>query len=389
MDIFNQNPSLKSPLTKNVDGLPLDQQSPELRKKGRQQSNVEGINELYQCIQNFLKSEPNNDGKNPHLDDFKYHLEGLEEKSNFDRVKLTQEIGKAEIDGFTLIQHCALHDNLSDFLKALLDAYINPNEVCGSCEDESSTRSNANPCVLLAAENGNSKILKVLIEYNNQAHSQEKNYLNVMNKGRGLKDVKSMMRFKKVECKFDRWTKDNETVLHLLLKRPLLKKLKDKYRHKSAAKSNEDFWNDLKSHAKELDTNYMKCIDVILSNEVDNGKFDDEDFCDTTDKQIKRIVNMQDKPSGNTPLHYAVHNWPQDVITRLLRFGANVSVENYNGDIPLQNIPKETIEKFLNKFCLEIPKVTDLGETFDTNAEGTLTRRKSTWNGEDTKVRTQ
>ena len=51
--------------------------------------------------------------------------------------------------------------------------------------------------------------------------------------------------------------------------------------------------------------NYMKCIDVILSNEVDNGKFDDEDFCDTTDKQIKRIVNMQDKPSGNI---YVVKN---------------------------------------------------------------------------------
>ena len=253
MDKINLAMSL---LNKSADGFPLDEKTSDFELK--KERKVEGLDELYQCIQKFLASECNKFGKNPFLEDFKGHLDRLQEKSNFDRVKLTQELGKTEIDGFTLIQHCALHDSLSDFLKALLNAFINPNEVLDGASDPS----NVNACVLLAAENGNSKILKLLVEYNNQAHSQEKNYMHVMNNGRGLKDVKSMMRFKKVECQFDRWTEDNESVLHLLLKRPLLKKLKDRFRHKSAAKSNEDFWNDLKVKAKELDANYMKCIDV-------------------------------------------------------------------------------------------------------------------------------
>ena len=77
MDNLNQAISL---LNKNIDGLPLEQKSTELNKKVHQHSNVEGIDVLYQCIQKFLSAEAEKDISNTYLEDFKYHLEGLEEK---------------------------------------------------------------------------------------------------------------------------------------------------------------------------------------------------------------------------------------------------------------------------------------------------------------------
>ena len=314
---------------------------------------LENYKRLYKYMQNFLNAETPNESSN--LNDFTLMLQQLERRSNFDRIRLTKEISKAEFNGFTLVQHCCIHEGLTSFLRALLDAYVDPNEVL----DGTSRHANVNSCVLLAAENGNSEVLQMLIDYNNTCHLQEQDYMNTLNSGKkGMKEVRKMMKNKKVECKFDIWTKNQETVLHLLLKRPLLKKLKDTYRHTSTAKANKNLWKDLKTRAKALDAKYNKCLDVILSSDVE-GKFESDDFTDTTGKQIKRIVNMKDKPGGNTPLHYAVHNWPQGVITLLLRVGANVAVPNSNGDMPLSYIPKDTIEEFLNNYCMDIPKFND------------------------------
>ena len=129
-----------------------------------------------------------------------------------------------------------------------------------------------------------------------------------------------------------------------------------------SSKNTEEFWNNLKATAKCLDAKYNQCLDVIFSSdkEEEGEEVFDDDFIDSTGKQIRRIVNLKDKPLGNTPLHYAVHNWPQDVIIRLLQFSANVAVKNNNGDIPLSYIPKETLEGFLNRYCLDIPGISDV-----------------------------
>ena len=62
-------------------------------------------------------------------------------------------------------------------------------------------------------------------------------------------------------------------------------------------------------------------------------------------------MNQKDK-IGNTPLHYAVLNWNEEFVEMLLALGANASVQNKNGDIPLSRIRKSTLENFMNKECI-------------------------------------
>ena len=312
------------------------------------------LNELYQCILNFQNFKHSQS-----LQNFQLKLKSLEVGGNPEILRIIQELSKAEIDGFTLIQHCCFKEGLTPFLRALLDAHINPNEVL----DGSSNKHNVNAGVLLAAENGHFEVLAVLIDYNKNVHSVEKEHMATFTLGKGLKGVRDQLKYKKVECYFDKWTEQDETILHLVLKRPLLKQLKDNNRS-SRANFNDDFWNKLKLKAKALDEKYNKCIDVLLSNDFD-GKYEDDDFTDSTGKQIRRIINMKDTPFGNTPLHYAVHNWPQNVIIRLLRFAANVAVKNNDGDIPLSHIRKDTIEKFLNQYCMDIPGFNQIGMVGD------------------------
>ena len=68
-------------------------------------------------------------------------------------------------------------------------------------------------------------------------------------------------------------------------------------------------------------------------------------------KQIETIINHKDL-EGNTALHYAVLNWPTQVVEMLLSLGANASVKNKNNQIPLKQIRRETFKNFLDKKCI-------------------------------------
>ena len=73
---------------------------------------------------------------------------------------------------------------------------------------------------------------------------------------------------------------------------------------------------------------------------------------DVSDDRIRNIINKQDE-DGNTPLHYAVKIWPQNIVKDLLRFGADVSIKNKDDQIPLRKIPMETIVGFLDDHCMK------------------------------------
>ena len=82
----------------------------------------------------------------------------------------------------------------------------------------------------------------------------------------------------------------------------------------------------------------MSCMNILLK--------------DVSDDRIRNIINKQDE-DGNTPLHYAVKIWPQNIVKDLLRFGADVSIKNKDDQIPLRKIPMETIVGFLDDHCMK------------------------------------
>ena len=105
---------------------------------------------------------------------------------------------------------------------------------------------------------------------------------------------------------------------------------------------------------------YMACMNVLLK-DVSNDRIrniihkQDEDGNTPLhygDVRIRNIINKQDG-NGNTPLHYAVKIWPQNIVKDLLRFGADVSIQNKHDQIPLRKIPMETINEFLDEHCME------------------------------------
>lgn len=82
----------------------------------------------------------------------------------------------------------------------------------------------------------------------------------------------------------------------------------------------------------------MKSIKELLSNDYD--------------ERIKKILNRRNK-SGNTPLHFAVSNWPQKIVKDMLKLGADLSIENKEKQTPLAMIPKSTIGELLDGHCME------------------------------------
>ena len=67
--------------------------------------------------------------------------------------------------------------------------------------------------------------------------------------------------------------------------------------------------------------------------------------------KLKEIINLKDS-LGNTALHYATQFWPQTVVRELLELGANIGLKNIYGEVPINRILPETMEEFLNDFCL-------------------------------------
>ena len=128
-----------------------------------------------------------------------------------------------------------------------------------------------------------------------------------------------------------------------VLKRPLLDVI-IKRAHDSLAKmeestnAEEDLRLSAKKELKSYMIKYTRCANLLLANEQD--------------ERIRKIVNKQDC-FGNTPLHYANETWPQNVIKNLLKFGADVCIENDEKRIPLRRIPTETISEFLDEYCMK------------------------------------
>ena len=93
----------------------------------------------------------------------------------------------------------------------------------------------------------------------------------------------------------------------------------------------------IKSELKKYVIRYMKSIKELLSDEYD--------------ERIRKIINKRDR-DGNTPLHYAVSNWPQKVVKDMLKLGADLSISNKAQRIPLEMLPKNTIKEFLDDLCM-------------------------------------
>jgi len=66
---------------------------------------------------------------------------------------------------------------------------------------------------------------------------------------------------------------------------------------------------------------------------------------------VVEIINKRDV-LGNTPLHYATQMWPQTIVRQLLELGANIGMKNHWEDVPITKIDPQTMEEFLDEFCL-------------------------------------
>jgi len=92
------------------------------------------------------------------------------------------------------------------------------------------------------------------------------------------------------------------------------------------------------------DTDFQACLDLLLSKEDPELK-----------RSIDSIINRMDG-QGNTALHYATQRWDQGTVRRLLERGANIGIKNKWGEIPIEKIEPETMEGFLDEFCLQSTK---------------------------------
>ena len=206
----------------------------------------------------------------------------------------------------------------------------------------------SNQCAITAAENGNFDILKASLfdcnqsESSNESSSQQDTLLEE-NKNTtdnlGIRELK--INLGPQPCNFDACTELNETVFHLVLKRPLIQKLLRNKQAKGVDPVNPVDWDRLKKEAEALDEKYQKCIEVLLN---DDDKINHD--------KIRRIINIKDRPYGNTALHYAAHNWSDKVILRILSFGGNLSVKNKDGQNPLSRIKADTLKTFLDENCM-------------------------------------
>ena len=136
--------------------------------------------------------------------------------------------------------------------------------------------------VLLAAQECNHQTLKSFVDDHQEGHHNS--------------------------TEFAVWSRDNETILHLILKR------------------------------KDRKIERRRCLTVL------------KDAGEAVKKELSSIINKKDR-EGNTALHYACQLWSQDEVRDLLDLGASFSVRNKRGEIPLTRITADTLESFLDS-CL-------------------------------------
>ena len=100
----------------------------------------------------------------------------------------------------------------------------------------------------------------------------------------------------------------------------------------------ENVLHCLLKNGQEDNPGYGECIEFVLNNEE-------------LSQDISKIVNKRDAIK-NTPLHYATQMWPQETVRMLLEVGANIGMKNHWEEIPISHIDPQTMEDFLDDFCL-------------------------------------
>ena len=108
-----------------------------------------------------------------------------------------------------------------------------------------------------------------------------------------------------------------------VLKRPQLSTKIEEFEKNSSDKN-------LKKGIKDCIIRYYMCANALF----------DESNSQPIQNFLRNIINKKDG-DDNTPLHYAVKYWPQNIVQKLLRLGADLSVKNKNQKIPLKKVPKE------------------------------------------------
>ena len=106
--------------------------------------------------------------------------------------------------------------------------------------------------------------------------------------------------------------------------------------------SNSEIMKNEQMSKKEVEKcviNYIKSANLLLENK--------------DDWRIKKIVNMQDRMHGNTPLHHAVRSWPRSVVKLLLLLGADLSIKNDKEKSPLSMVEKKVICDLLDEHCMK------------------------------------
>ena len=71
-----------------------------------------------------------------------------------------------------------------------------------------------------------------------------------------------------------------------------------------------------------------------------------------TRRKLLCVINMRDK-LDNTALHYATQKWDQATVRLLLECGANIGMKNHWEEVPISKISPDTMEAFLDEFCIE------------------------------------
>ena len=95
----------------------------------------------------------------------------------------------------------------------------------------------------------------------------------------------------------------------------------------------------LKNGAENDQSKYQRCLQILW------------DFPEKH-QMLTWMVNMRDV-LGNTALHYATQYWDQNTVRKLLELGANIGMKNHWEDIPITSIPPQTMEEFLDEYCIK------------------------------------
>ena len=193
--------------------------------------------ELFSSVYDYItiSTAPSNDEKS--FDEFESKL----------KLLTCDIIQNKVVSGLTLLQHAA-KEGLSDHAKLITDSHIDPNVVC---------HDNGKSALAIAAEFGQWKVIEIFINYNKQFSSKSSH--------RQSFDSSDLL--SEIPVNFKVITTSNETILHILLKRPKLFDLVEGARNRGVDSSNDKI-PSLKQQWKTLNRGYLRCVRGVLWNEA-------------------------------------------------------------------------------------------------------------------------